>query len=102
MTVTGGPLSIESILAQLVELQHPQLEMPQLVRALKALKQRGLAKPTSLGWVQTDQQRRLIVSRNLEDVRVEDDGSISGGWTGWMRREQRGVLSPVFSKEIIR
>lgn len=99
LIATGGPLPDDAILEQLRELQHPVLEAAQLNRALERLVEIKLIRSTPLGYVQTDDQRRLIIQRSLDDVVVDDDGVIQGGWSGWMRRERAGRLSLVFPNE---
>ena len=101
LIVTGGPLQPASIIEQLRRLQHPTLRPAQLDRALGRLVELGLVSVTDLGYAATDRMRRLIVARCLDDVVENDDGTVNGGWTGWMRREPNGGVSPVFTTKVI-
>lgn len=94
LAVLKRPLDLQFIHMELKRLQHPGLDVKQVKEALTELHRRGMLRQVEpYGFMLTDPLCRLIVRRSIDDVMVEDDGSVSGGWTGWMRLEEGGKLS---------
>lgn len=75
---TGGPPSLEAV-----------------GHALKEMSRRGWVRVRECeGTVDVlDKKRRILVARDRTDAVVEADGSVSGGWEGWLVRcKEQGLL----------
>jgi hypothetical protein len=74
---------LEEVRDYLARLQHPELDIETVRNAVAQLVERKLLVNSPNGFDVADHERRIVVGRNREDVSVEDDGTIQGGWDGW-------------------
>jgi len=99
MAVTGGDgVDKVDLLQRLITLQHPDLGLEQLENALDSLTERNLIKEADSRFKVKDAKRRVIVNRSLKDVEVDEDGNVSGGWTGWKIKDHALGLIPIESR----
>jgi hypothetical protein len=100
IAINGGRADKATIFDILHRVQHPLLEIGVLERSLKHLLRRKYITRNGRIFSLIDPQRRIVVNRNLSDVRVDRKGIPRGGWKNWKVRDLENGFVPI--EEVIK
>lgn len=96
LATIGGPANPFQLYCQAKKMQHPILDRKQFDAALMRLNRMRLVQSTQFGFMVVDRSRRLIVSRDRSDIKLQSNGEVTGGWNAWCWRDPAGVITRVF------
>lgn len=84
LAACGDPMTATQILDAL-SLQHPGLEISQLLTALARLVKLNLIIRRKKAYQSIDVQRRVVLKRDHTDAKIDPKtGNVKGGWNGWL------------------
>ena len=99
IAVQRGVGKREELLKKLKTIQHPEIEKEHFDSAVSELLNRKYIVDRDGILMLIDPSFRTIVSRNLSDGKVHEDGTITGGWNGWLLSDR--LLGTIKIEEVI-
>jgi len=91
-----GNISSPAVLLDIIDEHcHPGLTGSQLRRVMRRMVRRGVLNKNNKTYIPCDPKRRIVVTRNRDDVYEDDKGRIRGGWENWMCQDPVKGLVPL-------
>jgi hypothetical protein len=100
IAINGGRADKATIFDILYRVQHPLLEVRILERSLRHLLRRKYIERNGRTFSLIDPQRRIVVNRDLSDIRVDRRGIPRGGWKRWRVKDLENGFVPI--EEVIK
>ena len=98
LVVFGGPMGRDDLFEAVRIQHHRDLQKEQFDVSLhKLVSKMRLVRLIEDRFHTVDQQRRIIVGRNRNDIK-EENGHCIGGWEWWVWKSPGGAISKVFEK----